>query len=136
MEYTFNFNEFFSNDNEFLDTLSLFKIQVSDTISKMKEMSLVEKLDMYYKHSLVGEKLVAYAELNSDLDITNEKYLNYKDQAYCEKENLNVIKNDINNQILDIPIELDDYIVDHQELKPFYMHLYDKSRKRFTAKSI
>ena len=126
--YKWDFKEFYKSDEDFLTSLNIF----TQNIDKLKEnfvnFSLNQKLTEYYKLALEAEKLNTYAELNSDLDFANEKYLNYKNQVYNKKEKLDYFKNIINEEIIKINEPLDVYMQKHPDCQAYYMHFYDVLR--------
>lgn len=129
-KYKWDFKEFFKSDEEFLKSLENFKKQIEIVEKDLKDLSLEDKLIKFYELSLMGEKLVTYSELNSDLDISNEKYLSYKTQAYMEKGKLDSINNHINEEILKIDVSLEEYMKNHPYVKRFYMHFYNVLRTK------
>ena len=126
---------FFVSDESFLDSLENIKKQLESLSQEMESFSLEQKLQKYYVISLLAEKLVSYAELHSDLDISNEKYLQYKNQAYLEKSKLDTIKNQIDKEILAITISLEEYMHSHKEARSYFMHFYDVFRLKEHTKS-
>lgn len=120
-----SFDEFFSSDKEFLDFLNITKEQIASLKDNFDNLSLADKLQKYYKLKLDIERLTTYSELKSDLDISNETYLGYKNQVTIIKSELDYFVNIINDEILKIDISLDDYIKKNPELNDYYMHLYE-----------
>lgn len=129
-QYKWSFNDFFLNDNDFLHAFSLLKKEVKILKSKLQSLSLEEKLKVYYEQSLKCEKLLTYAELNSDLDLKNENYLAYKNEVYIEKKNLEEIKNEIDQEIMSLEVSLEKLLKQNPNLKKFYMHIYNVLRMK------
>lgn len=123
-----DFSDFFSSLEEFLSTVKLFQEEIFTFENNRKNYSLEKQLKKYYELSLMAEKLLSYAELNSDLDISNANFLEYKNKVYFEKSKLESIKNRINEEILKIEEPLDIYLEKHPEAKSYRMHFYEVLR--------
>ena len=122
-KYQWNFTDIYESDEVFLNALQEFKTEIDQV--DFSSLNLEDKLTKYYELALIGERLLTYAELKSDLDVSNETYLQYKNQVYSEKSKLDPMKNEINKQILQIDQPLDEYMKEHPEALPFYMHFYN-----------
>ena len=127
-DYQWDFSDFYKGDKEFLTSLNTFSQNIDNLKENFVNLSLIKKLTEYYKIALEAEKLNAYAELNSDLDLANETYLNYKNQVYNKKGQLDYFKNIINEEIIKIDEPLNVYMEKHPDFKPFYMHFYNVLR--------
>src|SRR5699024_5956530 len=122
-KYQWNFTDIYESDEVFLNALQEFKTEIDQV--DFSSLNLEDKLTKYYELALIGERLLTYAELKSDLDVSNETYLQYKNQVYSEKSKLEPMKNEINKEILRIDQPLDEYMKEHPEALPFYMHFYN-----------
>lgn len=84
-QYKWDFKDFFLSDEDFLDSFERLKKEIVDFKKDYEKFSIEERLSKYYALSLLGERLVSYSELHSDLDLKNETYLSYKNEVYTEK---------------------------------------------------
>ena len=123
-KFNWNFKAFFESDNEFEKELSQFEKDIEKFKKRFENLSLYDLLKKYYDLALKSEKLVSYAELNSDLDMSNQKYMSYKNLVSNKKVELDLIRADINKKILLIDESLEEY----PELKEYKMHLYEVLR--------
>lgn len=127
-QYKWDFKDFFLSDEDFLDSFERLKKEIVDFKEDYEKFSIEEKLSKYYALSLLGERLVSYSELHSDLDLKNETYLSYKNEVYTEKTKIDNIKGNINEEILKIELSLEEYMKNNPKAKPFYMHFYEVFR--------
>lgn len=127
-QYKWDFKDFFLSDEDFLNAFEGFKKEITKFKEEYEKLTLEEKLSKYYALSLLGEKLITYSELHSDLDLKNETYLSYKNEVYTEKQKVDDIKGKINEEILKIEVPLEEYMENNPKAKPFYMHFYDVFR--------
>lgn len=131
-----DFNAFYKSDSEFLNALEKAKIQIKNFNSNITNMRVEAQLKEYYSLDLEFEKLVTYSKLKSDLDISNELYINFYNRVCIEKRNLDSIKNHINEEIRKINIPLNEYMKNNKEASHFYMHFYDILRlKKYDTNS-
>ncbi len=98
--YEWDFTDYFKSDEEFLRSLKGVNKQVDNFKKTIVDMSLEDKLKKFYNLSLKIEVLVTYSELKSDLDISNETYLKYKNDSYVLMSKMDYFKNVINEEIL------------------------------------
>lgn len=135
-QYQWDFKDFFASEESFLESFKNFKQAIEKLNNEFLHCTLEEKLEKYYSLSLLGEKLVSYSELNSDLDLKNEKYLSYKNEVYSEKRKVDEIKDRINEEILKIDVSLEEYLIQKPKAQSFYMHFYNVFRlKEHTFRS-
>lgn len=127
-QYKWDFKDFFLSDEDFLDSFERLKKEIVDFKKDYEKFSIEERLSKYYALSLLGERLVSYSELHSDLDLKNETYLSYKNEVYTEKTKIDNIKGNINEEILKIELSLEEYMKNNPKAKPFYMHFYEVFR--------
>lgn len=127
-QYKWDFTDFFLSDEDFLNAFEGFKKDITKFKEEYEKLTLEEKLSKYYAFSLLGEKLITYSELHSDLDLKNETYLSYKNEVYTEKRKVDDIKGKINEEILKIEVPLEEYMENNPKAKLFYMHFYDVFR--------
>jgi len=127
-KYNWNFKDFFKSDDDFQLELEKLELEIETFNKELEKLSLYDLLKKYYNLSLQCEKLLTYAELNSDLDMSNQKYLNFKSLVYNKKIVLDSIKDIINQKILLIDETLDEYLQKYPELKEYKMHLYEVLR--------
>lgn len=128
-QYKWNFKDFFSSDEDFLKEFQNYKNKLEEINKEFGKLSLEEKLIKYYELSLQSEKIISYAELNSDLNLKNENYQKFKNDAYTKKRTLDALKGKLNEEILNQNHSLEEYMK-KPELKPFYMHFYEILRNR------
>lgn len=127
-KYSWNFDEFFKNDNDFCKELEILKKDLDKFNNNLTSLSLSTMLEEYYKLRFRYEKLETYTTLKYDVDMSNQRYLEYKNLIYAEKSKLNKILNIINEKIYEIDESLDKYLEKNEELKPYKMHLYEVLR--------
>lgn len=127
-KYEWDFKEFFESDEKFKESIDDLTKQIEVFKTKLETASLYELLQTYYNLSLKCEKLVSYAELNSDLDMSNQEYLSFKNTVYNEKSKLDSIRIIINQKILLIDQPLDIVLQKQPELSEYKMHLYEVLR--------
>lgn len=128
MKTQWDFKELFASDNDFLEALTIYQKNAEKLNESFENKGLEEKLKEYYLLALQSEKLVSYAELHSDLDVSNTSYLQYKNQAYVEKGKLELVKDRIDKEILKIDVSLEEYLNHFPTLEPYKMHLYEVLR--------
>lgn len=127
-KYTWDLTDFFSSDEAFENSLTEFQKKLEALKNKVSEETLEEQLEKYYEIMLLKERLYVYSELSSDLDMANQKYIQYKNQVAEETKKLEEIKQAINQEILKIDESLEEYLKHHPNAKPYYMHYYDVLR--------
>lgn len=127
-QYKWDFKDFFVSDEDFLKSFERFKKEIVEFNQNYEKFSIEEKLSKYYAFSLLGEKLITYSELHSDLDLKNETYLRYKNEVYTEKRKVEDMKGKINEEILKIEVPLEEYMKNNPKANPFYMHFYEVYR--------
>lgn len=77
-KYSWNFDDFFKNDNDFCKELEILKKDLDKFNDNLTSLSLSTMLEEYYKYSFRYEKLQTYTTLKYDVDMSNQKYLEYK----------------------------------------------------------
>jgi len=127
-KFHWDFKDFFNSDDEFEKDLDSLTCEINGFSKELESLSLYELLKNYYDFDLRCEKLVSYAELNSDLDMSNQKYLNFKNLTYGKKSILDGLRDKINQKILVIDDPLELYLEKYPELKEYQMHLYEVLR--------
>ncbi len=127
-DFTWDFQDFFLNDEDFIETKKQFLISVKNLEESFKTLNLEEKLKNYYGLALTAEKLHTYAELKYDLNLASDIYAKYKDEAYIAKGKIAQFKNIINEEILKIDMPLDMYMHKYPNMQKYYMHFYDVLR--------
>lgn len=127
-KYSWNFDDFFKNDNDFCKELEILKKDLDKFNDNLTSLSLSTMLEEYYKYSFRYEKLQTYTTLKYDVDMSNQKYLEYKNIVYEENSKLNKILNIIDEKIYEIDEPLDKYLEKNKELKAYKMHLYEVLR--------
>ena len=124
-----NFTSLFKDDETFINHLKQLENENFD-IEEFKKKSLKEQLDWYFAKYLEWEKIYSYNEVNSDLDLANQKYNQNKDIINKTKTKLDELKKVINREILNIDIPLDEYLEENPDLKEYYMTFYNVLRKK------
>lgn len=124
-----NFTSLFKDNETFINHLKQLENENFD-IEEFKKKSLKEQLDWYFAKYLEWEKIYSYNEVNSDLDLANQKYNQNKDIINKTKTKLDELKKVINREILNIDIPLDEYLEENPDLKEYYMTFYNVLRKK------
>ena len=127
-KYSWNFDNFFKSDNDFCKEMEMLKKDLDKFNNNLTSLSLSIMLEEYYKYSFRYEKLQTYTTLKYDVDMSNQKYLEYKNIVYEENSKLNKILNIIDEKIYEIDEPLDKYLEKKKELKAYKMHLYEVLR--------
>ena len=127
-DFTWDFQDFFQNDEDFIETKNQFLKIIKNLEKGFKTLSLEEKLNNYYDLALTAEKLYTYSELKYDLNLASDIYAKYKDEAYIAKGKIAQFKNIINEEILKIDTPLDIYMQKNPNMQKYYMHFYDVLR--------
>lgn len=126
---TINFKAFFTDENDF--TKHLENLSREDlSIEGLKSKDLKGKLDWYYDKALEWEKLYSYNEVNSDLDLANEKYLQNKEVINRIKTSLDKVKFYLNKEILRIEKPFTEYLEENPSLKKYYMLFYNVNQSK------
>lgn len=128
-QYKWDFKDFFASDEDFLNEFTKYKNALEKVDKEFSKLSLEDKLKKYYELSLQSEKLITYAELNSDLNLKNETYQKFKNDVYSEKRKLEELKGKLNEEIINENLSLNEYMK-NPNLKPFYMHFYEILRNK------
>lgn len=128
-QYKWDFKDFFASDEDFLNEFKNYKNALEKVRKEFSSLSLEDKLKKYYELSLQSEKLITYAELNSDLNLKNETYQKFKNDAYSEKRKLEELKGSLSAEIINENLSLNEYMK-NPNLKPFYMHFYEILRNK------
>lgn len=96
------FDDFFQNDESFLKELWLVKNEISLIGDSVEKDSLYNCLKKYYDLSYQVEKLFTYTTLKSDLDISNQTYIAYKNDINMIQRMLDNFLQSINRIILSL----------------------------------
>lgn len=126
---TIDFKAFYKDEEEFNQHLeNLAKEDL--TVEKLESQDLKSQLDWYYSKALEWEKLYSYNEVNSDLHLDNQKYIQNKEVIGGIKTSLDKVKNYIDKEILEIDLPLDEYLRVNPELQRYYMVFYNVMQKK------
>ena len=98
---------------------------IGDSVEKD---SLYNCLKKYYDLSYQVEKLFTYTTLKSDLDISNQTYIAYKNDINMIQRMLDNFLQSINRIILSIGDVVDDFLKQDSRLVKYKMHLYEVLR--------
>lgn len=123
-----DFSSFFKSYEEFLEDFEKISGEIDELKNKFKEFSLDKKLKLYYELGLQIEKMVTYTELNSDLDLADEKIMANKNEVYLLKQKISSFLEIINQEILDSDKSWEELITFNPLLKPYKMHIYEVKR--------
>ncbi len=134
-KYNWNFKEFCESDLDFEKQLNIVKKQLDEFTNEINNLDIFSLLEKYYDISFKIEKLLVYAELNSDLDMANQKYLQYKSLINNEIARKNYCKILINKKIIDKNKSLDQLLESDKRLRKYKMHLYDVLRLKTNMNS-
>lgn len=127
-KYTWDLTDFFLSEEAFIQELNKLQVELEELDTTISQELLEEQLKKYYELLLVKERLYVYSELSSDLDMANQKYIQYKNQIALETKKLEKIKERINQEILKIDVNLEEYMKDHPSAKQYNMHFYEVLR--------
>lgn len=122
------FDDFFQNDKSFLKELRLVKNELSLISNSASQDSLYDSLKKYYDLSNRVEKLFTYATLKSDLDISNETYVAYKNEVNMVQGMLDKFLQSMNRIVLSIGDVVDDFLKQDSRLVKYKMYLYEVLR--------
>lgn len=122
------FDDFFQNDESFFKELELVKNELSLVSNNSEKDSLYDCLKIYYDLSYRVEKLFTYATLKSDLDISNQTYIAYKNDIHMVQGLLDNFLQSINRIILSSGDVVDDFLKQDSRLVNYKMHLYEVLR--------
>ena len=124
------FDDFFQNEESFFKELEFVKKELSLIENNKKEDSLYNNLKKYYDMSYRVEKLCTYMTLKSDLDISNQTYIAYKNEINRIQGILDKFLQSINQIILSSSDTVDDFIKQDGNLRKYKMHLYEVLRQK------
>ena len=122
------FDDFFQNDESFFKELELVKNELSLASNNSEKDSLYDCLKTYYDLSYRVEKLFTYATLKSDLDISNQTYIAYKNDINMVQGLLDSFLQSINRIVLSSGDVVDDFLKQDSRLVNYKMHLYEVLR--------
>ena len=122
------FDDFFQNDQSFFKELELVKNELSLVSNNNEKDSLYDCLKTYYDLSYRVEKLFTYVTLKSDLDISNQTYIAYRNDINMVQGLLDNFLQSINRIILSNGDVVDDFLKQDSRLVNYKMHLYEVLR--------
>ena len=122
------FDDFFQNDQSFFKELELVKNELSLVSNNNEKDSLYDCLKTYYDLSYRVEKLFTYVTLKSDLDISNQTYIAYRNDINMVQGLLDNFLQSINRIILSNGDVVDDFLKQESRLVNYKMHLYEVLR--------
>ena len=122
------FDDFFQNDQSFFKELELVKNELSLVSNNSEKDSLYDCLKTYYDLSYRVEKLFTYVTLKSDLDISNQTYIAYRNDINMVQGLLDNFLQSINRIILSNGDVVDDFLKQESRLVNYKMHLYEVLR--------
>ena len=122
------FDDFFQNDQSFFKELELVKNELSLVSNNSEKDSLYDCLKTYYDLSYRVEKLFTYVTLKSDLDISNQTYIAYRNDINMVQGLLDNFLQSINRIILSNGDVVDDFLKQDSRLVNYKMHLYEVLR--------
>lgn len=126
-QYQWEFKEFCTSDVDFEEKLEHMKVQI-ESVQKRFNESLFEMLERYYDLSLLCEQLRSYAELHVDLDMSNSKYLQYKNSVINEKLKIDELRDILNQKIVNMHCPLEKILDQDSRLIKYRMHIYEALR--------
>lgn len=126
-KYEWDFSEFCKDNMDFESRIKRLKSNIIE-LSSLETISLDELLKKYYELKLEYEKLNTYAELNSDLDITNEVFKNYKKEVGEIYNLLQDLLQKVNAKIVLLGNDYRVILKENEKLAPYKMHIYELLR--------